>query len=182
MARRDGASRAAQLPLPEIGLHWLGGCCNCTRVMFRRPSRRSRAASEGREGATLTRGPDFTPRDSLHVTPSIVLIRWSFTGGTAILITLLPSAMSSGARPDRKAKPFNDGQEASSMLDRRVEQKIEITGKPRRPWNARASAPMTTNSTRSAISNAQNSSKSGARSNVLIPEELDGGNPLCRRA
>jgi hypothetical protein len=39
---------------------------------------------------------------------------------------------------------------------------------------------VTTNSTWWASSNSQNSSKSGARSKVLPPKELDGGNPLFR--
>jgi hypothetical protein len=38
-----------------------------------------------------------------------------------------------------------------------------------------------TNSTRAAFNNAQNSLKSGARSNELSPEELDGGDPFGRR-
>ena len=37
-----------------------------------------------------------------------------------------------------------------------------------------------TNSTARAFSNAQNSLKSGARSNPLPPQELDGGQPLGR--
>ena len=50
------------------------------------------------------------------------------------------------------------------------------------PWKAKACAPTMTYSTLRALNNAQNSSKSGARSNELPPKELDGHHPLAGRA
>ena len=43
------------------------------------------------------------------------------------------------------------------------------------PWKAKACAPTMMYSTLRALNNAQNSSKSGARSNELPPDDLNGG-------
>lgn len=130
-------------------------------------------------GRLLPRPASRLAHTSSHVTPSIWLMTRSCTGTIPISISFVPAAMSV-AFNDAVGKP-NSAIAASRRCPFSTVGRTRMSRSPVNlgaPWNASAWAPTMTNSTACAVSNAQNSSKSGSRSKILPPQELDRGDPL----
>jgi hypothetical protein len=68
---------------------------------------------------------------SSHVTPSMWLMTWIWTGGTPISMSLSPPAMSTAVGTDRKAELLDGRQEARTVLRGGPDEDVEIAREAR---------------------------------------------------
>jgi len=126
---------------------------------------------------------------SAHSAPVIALITWICTGGSPFRACVAGPGWSPRSVVDGEPECGEGTAQPLGVGDGGLDQEIEVTGEPCAPWNARASAPTTRNSTPWAFKYPIHSSKSAASSIDSSPQVLDSrhaflgrpGQPMSQR-